>query len=357
MATSKRRAHGSVADYLFSAPHVFDFFQAVRLLEGISAEKNIYKPEWKQYPVGYDHTQQREIVHFRVDPALKSPEGDIAKLTSPVLDQHKNRLNPAEMSVTFMGLTGSSGALPMHYSEEILVQNRRKNYALRDFFDMFNHRAISFYYRGWEKYHVQYTFESKRRQGENNDPLTLMLKNIAGIPPNHAIKPLRHDHLLYYAGFLANERKSALNLEMMLSDYFQIFVKIQPFIGHWNKLPPEECTRMPSKKQLGHYRELGRNTILGKRVWYSQGKFRVILGPLTQEELKQFLPGKKGLKVLKAMIRSYVGEEFNFDIQLTSHPHAVPDCELSSINPPQLGYFTWLKGNRNIAEADRLILS
>jgi type VI secretion system protein ImpH len=357
MAASQWRTHGSLEDYLFSSPHRFDFFQAMVLLKAISVEKSIYKSEWKQFPVGYDYNQHHEVVRFKVSPELKFPKHAIAALSHPTLDQQKNRLNPAVMNINFMGLTGPSGILPLHYSEEILTQNRKKNFALRDFFDMFNHRAVSFYYRGWEKYHVQYSFGSRGKNGEHNDPLTLILKSFAGWSPKTKLKTVALDNLLYYSGFIANERKSAINLEQMLSDYFKIPVNVKPFIGGWNRIPLSQCTRFPTRRQAGQFYELGKNTTLGARVWHSQGKFRVILGPLTQEELKQFLPGKKALSALKSVIRSYVGEALQFDIQLISIKHNIPPCILNKKSPPQLGYFTWMGVTGQAIESDKLILS
>lgn len=363
MARTQRRTDTDLAEHLFATPEDFEFFQAVHLLELINNEQVISHPEWKQYPVGFDYQQAKEIAHFKVDPTLVYPKSEITVLKAPVFDADKKRLKPAQMQVTFMGLTGPSGALPAHYSELILEQNRKKNYALADFFDLFNHRAISFYYRGWEKYRVQYQFERARRVRKEDDILTRILKSLIGLGDTSLERrqKLADDNLLNYADRFANQRKSAAGLRDILQDYFQVPVKIKQFIGSWNRLQDSECTRMPSKKlPEGQFNRLGRNTILGKRVWYSQAKFRIILGPLDSQQFQQFLPGTTNLVKLKELTRTYVGVEYSFDIQLISNEQTVPACQLDPKSPPRLGYFTWLtnrEGKKEQLQHDKLILT
>lgn len=346
----------NIAEHLYAHPEVFNFYQAVRLLDAINHEKTRYKPAWKQFPVGYDTAQQQESVRFKIDPALKYPDGQISKLTEAQVDTEKNRLTPAVAHVTFTGLTGAAGILPMHYSELILEQNRKKDFAMRDFFDLFNHRAISLTYRGWEKYRVQYTFERQRREGQTNDNFTKMLKAISGVVQNDQLD-VSDDSLMYYSGHFANSKRSAVGLQSMLSDYFGVPVNIQQFIGSWNRLHDSECTRTPGQDVPdGQFNRLGRDTIIGKRVWYSQGKFRIKLGPLNQHQFRQFLPGSSGLKKLKQLTNAYIGPELSFDIQLISETHEIPACELHHNEPPRLGYFTWLKGKNAKVQHDKLIL-
>ena len=349
----------NIAEHLYENPEVFNFFQAVRLLDAINYEKTCYKPEWKQSPVGYDTAQKKETVRFSVDPTLKYPDGQITQLTEAEFNSTKNRLAPAEMQVTFMGLTGPSGVLPMHYSELLLEQNRKKDYAMSDFFNLFNHRAISLHYRGWEKYRVQYHFERSRRQGDKNDKLSKMLQSLLGFAKSdtHQKQTIPLDNLLFYAGHYAQKRKTAVGLESILGDYFHIPVSISQFVGSWNRLHDSECTRTPGKDlPFGQFNRLGKDTIIGKRVWYSQGKFRIKLGPLNQTQFKQFLPGSEGLKKLKELTNTYIGPEFSFDIQLISEATNVPKCQLSKSAPPQLGYFTWLRGSNAAIQHDKLIL-
>jgi type VI secretion system protein ImpH len=360
MASTQRRTALTIADELFAYPQKYDFFQAIRLLEALNHEKATTHPEWAQKSVGYDYSPQTELIHFSIDPTLKEPDGTIAQLSPASFNAEKNRFKPANMQVSFMGLTGPSGVLPLHYSEMILQQNRSKNFAMRDFFDIFNHRAIAFHYRAFTKYRIEYHFEYERRHGKKNDALTKILKQLVGLSTTYSqtTHAITDDNLLYYVGLFAQNHKSAIGLKSLLSNYFQTSVNIKQFIGSWNKLQDTECTRMPSQAQpQGQFNTLGKNTMLGKRVWYSQGKFRIELGPLSPEKFKEFLPRTTSLQKLKTLVQTYVGPEFNFDVQLISEAHKVPPCQLSAQNPPQLGYFTWLPTQNGTLQHDQLILT
>ena len=44
------------------------------------------------------------------------------------------------MDINFMGLVGPMGVLPIHITELVLQRMRAKDFAMRDFFNIFNHR-------------------------------------------------------------------------------------------------------------------------------------------------------------------------------------------------------------------------
>ena len=75
-----------------------------------------------------------------------------------------------------MGLTGPSGVLPRHYTELLYKIERDvrtpEKHALRDWFDLFNHRFVSLFYRAWEKYRFYIPFERGDYDGAEPDPFT-----------------------------------------------------------------------------------------------------------------------------------------------------------------------------------------
>jgi hypothetical protein len=49
------------------------------------------------------------------------------------------------MVISFLGLTGPQGVLPQHYTQLLIDRVRRKDFALRDYFDIFHHRMVSLF--------------------------------------------------------------------------------------------------------------------------------------------------------------------------------------------------------------------
>src|SRR5262249_33670737 len=115
------------------------FFQAVRLIRRLL-------PGGK--PVGRFFPPITESVRFLANPSLSFPASEIQELS---VDTESG--SPATMKVNFFGLSSPQGVLPTPYTELILERVQKKDYGLRDFLDIFNHRMISFFYRAWEKSH------------------------------------------------------------------------------------------------------------------------------------------------------------------------------------------------------------
>ena len=59
---------------------------------------------------------------------------------------------------------------------------------------------------------------------------------------------------------------------------------------------------------------LGVSSTLGAHAWAAQQKFRVVLGPLNRVQFQRMLPGGASLKRLRAIVRSYTGDEFRWDV-------------------------------------------
>jgi type VI secretion system protein ImpH len=352
MAAANGRKNSGLIGRLLQQPQRFDFFQAVRLLEHYLYDRARRDPRWQRQPVGRDHAPEREVVHFRSLPALSFPPSAIAQIRQPAAasDAPEWEQPPLEMVVAFLGLTGPSGVLPHHYTALLMRRLRDKDYSLRDYFDLFNHRLISLFYRAWEKYRLPFAYERSRLdlKGGASDVVTRGLFSLVGLGTDglRGRLDIPDEVFLYYSGQFAHEPRTALGLEGLLQDYFAMPVRVLQSQGQWLFLEKEDQAVMPgSAKRLGQNVQMGVNLVVGERVWDIQCKIRLRLGPLSGAQFHSLLPSGSALRPLCQMIRFYIGVEFDFDVQLVLRAAEVPWCRLGSDGDERayLGWNTWVR--------------
>ena len=151
MAGKGGRPPASLIERLRESPQAFSFFQAVRILERAAMLQSRDPRLAKPARVGLDHDPREEVLFLRSAVEMTFPLSEVAELASED--------GRPELSVTLMGLNGPSGVLPGHYSQLVMEALRQKNTALRDFFDIFNHRALSLFARAMEKYRLPLAYE------------------------------------------------------------------------------------------------------------------------------------------------------------------------------------------------------
>jgi type VI secretion system protein ImpH len=330
MATTRGRADPALTETLFEEGYRFDFFQAVRVLERLYPERR---------PVGYGALPAEEMVRFTTRIALSFPPSSICEVTPP-----DGTDKPAEMNVAFMGLAGLIGVLPRHYTEMILERMRQKDFTLRDFLDLFNHRFISLFYRAWEKYRFPIAYERAVAGGDRYDPVSLNIFHLFGMGPRGLRERLDvpGETLLYYSGLIAQQPHSAMALEALLGDYFEVSVKTQQFVGQWLPLAVDQRARLTAQ---GNRQSLKAGAVLGACFWDQQAKFRLRLGPMKFGKFKNFFPNGQALKQLVQLVRLFNGQQLDFDLQLVLEAAEVPGCRLGrpGSDAVQLGWSTWLK--------------
>jgi type VI secretion system protein ImpH len=331
MATPSRRQAASLIDALFEAPQRFEFFRAMQLLGRIA--------RLRRSGTGNRSTAQEDAVRLRASPSLSFPLGEIEEL-KPGEDGFV-----ADMQIAFMGLNGASGVLPRHYSEMALHQARQKSFALREFFDIFTHRAASMHFLAWRKYRLAADYEGSA--GEDDDAITAALYALIGFGTSGLRDRLavEDDTLVHYGGLFAQATRSATGLELLLSDYLHRPVEVIQFAGRWAPLLQEDWTSLATQmRPFGNYAQLGVDAVAGTRVWDVQGGFRLRLGPLDYRQFAELMPNSPLMNEVAALTRTYVGPGLTFDVELVLRGDEVPLCTLASSGEflPRLGWNTWL---------------
>jgi len=372
MATAGRRTTTPVSSDLLQNPARFEFFQAVRLLEQLAESGSEGAGRRPRRPVGHDARPAEECVRFRATQTLTFPSGDISRLEAPAARGEAQDLaggdRPPELLVNFIGLTGPNGALPQHYTSLVIerAHSRNKDYALREFFDLFNHRITSFFYRAWEKYRVAIGYERFRRAGAqdrrdtqapSDDLFTLCLCGLVGLGTGGLRGRMQVDDetILYYGGHYSRHPRSASPLQSILGDYFGFGAEVRQFQGQWLHLHADDQSAFGAKGQGGGRNlALGESTVAGAKVRDFQGKFRVRIGPLTLDQFNQVLPEGRNFRLLCELVRLYAGPEFDFDVQVVLRADEVPFFSFTDepARAPRLGWNTWLQSAPPLRDAD-----
>lgn len=302
----------------------FDFFQAVRLLNRLLADRT---------PVGRLSDPGTETVRFGAAPEFGFPPSQISSLEWPEGAQPR-------MDVNFMGLTGPQGVLPLYYSALLRERLRARDGSMRAFLDIFNHRAISLFYRAWEKHHFTVAYE--RNEKDSLSPHLMDLLGL-GTPGLSSRQTVADEALLFRCGLLVAHARSAAAMRALLIDYFDVPVEIEQFVGRWH--PIDKDTQCCFSETGADSERLGFGTVVGDEIWDQQSAVRIRLGPLTMEQYLGFLPDGAAYQPLRALVRFFAGNEFDFEVQLVLKKEEAPPCALGVESPtaPRLGWMTWAR--------------
>jgi len=305
-------------------PFRFDFFQAVRLLERLFPVRT---------PVGKFTPPANEVAHFGAHASMAFPASQIQAMDWP-------EDGPVRMTLNFMGLTGPEGVLPNPYTALIIERLRASDTSLRDFLDIFNHRIISLFYQAWRKYRFDVAYERGERNRFSRQLLSLVGLGTDNLQDRQAVPD---DAFLYYSGLLAQRPRSAQALRQILADYFDVPVEIAQFSGGWYHLDSD--TQCSLSEGTGESERLGFGAVVGDEIWNQQSRVQIILGPLSLERYKDFLPGGSCWEPLRAWTRFFSNGEFDFEVKLVLEREMVPACELGADETagPRLGWVSWVK--------------
>jgi type VI secretion system protein ImpH len=294
MDTTQRSSTTSVVQRLFKDPYDFSFLQAVRLFQKLLPNGEV---------IGTTLNPSEDPISFSGRYTYSLPSSDIYRVY--VTD------NKPVMEVNFWNIAGPHGALPNPLSEKVVERIREGDFALKEFIDIFNHRLLSVYYCVAQKYSFVLSPKSSIQTTTGH-----MLCAIGGIDPNQdKYLSLPTKNLAQYAGIVWQRPRSAAGLEQILSDYFQVPIYIEQFVGAWTDINRRQRSFIGKRRGRNH--KLGRTTFLGKRFWQSGHHFIVHVGPLTAEQFHQFIPTGPAYVEMCDMIKFYSPLELTFQLKMS----------------------------------------
>lgn len=300
----------------------FSFFQAVRILglcAGTRRTRRSLPPQLRFRTLASLSFPASELVQYRP----QAEEGDA----------------PAEMTVSFMGLTGPSGALPTAYTELLLERRQQfRDDTLHAFLDLFSHRAVALFYQAWRKYRFWLAEEAGEQDGFGRNLLDLAGVGLSRLRGQAAQDGLLDERLfIYFAGLLSQKPLSALTLQTLVSGLFGVRAQLQQFAGQWLAVPLEEQSQLG-----GNSCELGLSLFAGERQWDRQTRLQLKLCGLRRAQFDALLPGGSGAQALKALLQYAVGHQLAVDVCLELDRRDVPPARLEATQPLRLGASSWL---------------
>lgn len=339
MAPDGRRTDPPLEDLLFDeeGSYRFEFYQAVKLLEMLAPEAT---------PVAEGSEPDAEAVRFSSRVGLDFPASEIDLLSRP------KDGGPAALVVNFLGLAGVLGPLPLPFTERVIERTWNKDFALRDFLDLFNHRLISILTRARRRYRPARTWKAPEEGPFARAGFALLGLGTGGLAGRMAV-PDRA--LLSYAGLLAQQPRSQIGLEILLAQYFEVPVAVHPFAGRWLTLDPEEQTAIGLSGRNQVLGGIAGGAVLGARVWDQESGFELRLGPLHLHQFLAFLPIGRAFGALVDLVRFYAGTELDFTVRLQIRAGEVPPCRLGW--GPRLGWSSWLKTDYFAADDSQVVVS
>jgi type VI secretion system protein ImpH len=126
-------------------------------------------------------------------------------------------------------------------------------------------------------------------------------------------------------------------LIQILRLYFDVPVRVVEFVSDWVRIDERQVSRIGL---LGRNHRLGSGATIGLAVRDAQSKFRLELGPLSQQQFREFLPGSPRLQQVVDWVRQYVGIEFAWELRLVLKKPEARGMRLSS--DQRLGWGSWL---------------
>ena len=247
------------------------------------------------------------------------------------------------------GLLGPNGALPLHLTEYARERAMHHGDAtLQRFLDMLTHRFALLFYRAWAEAQPTVSLDRPGNKAYFNRLGALVGIGLPALQDRDALPDASR---LHFAGRLARQTRDADGLLAWCRSEFDVPVAIEQWCGHWMVLAKDERSRLGRRGGA----QLGRTTVLGGSVWDVQHKFRIAIGPLRLAQYRRFLPGGADLARLQALVRSWVGIEFEWDVKLILLRDEVPRVRLGSRHTA-LGQASWLGRRRRAGNADDLCI-
>jgi len=309
----------SYRDELIAEPWRFDLFNVLRR----------YERDHPQQPrIGDAATLGAEFVVVTQNPYMEFP-------ASTLEGAAKEASGRMRLIARFLGMFGPQGALPLTTTEESYLWLLARDDAFPRFVDIFQRRFLALFFRAWAD--PRPIAQNDRPDG---DRFRTYIGSMIGVgsPPYRNVDTISDFAKMEFAGLIAPKAKGASRLRSLIAGLFGVKVEIDEFVGSWLSFDKQECTQLGAR-QSG----LGSDCILGSSIFSVSDKIRIRIFVKDIAQYERFLPGPDLARQIGDAVFLYLGEEFDWDMEL-----AIPAGEITPVRLGQgakLGWTSWMAPN------------
>ncbi|WP_037385192.1 type VI secretion system baseplate subunit TssG [Serratia sp. DD3] len=306
---------------LEKAPYQYDLFQLLRRIDAQGGQP---------YLLGRAPRPCHDLLRLGQEPSLSFAPSTLAQVNQ------RTGSSLHEVSIFSFGLFGPNGPLPLHMTEYVRERlYHHQDRTLLAFSNLFHHRLITLFYRAWAD--AQPTVSLDRTEGRRFDEYLSCLTGI-GLPAQQGGDSLNTQAKHFMAGHLVRHGRDPEGLGKILQDYFNVPVRIIENIPHWLPIEKREQARLQAGRSSPR---LGESAFLGIAMRNVQHKFRIELGPMSQQDYDRFLPGAEFSKQLRDWVRQYLSLEFVWEVRLILAKDCLSGTQLGG--GQRLGLSSWME--------------
>lgn len=273
----------------------FNFYRFCQLIERTTHNR-----------LGTGRTPDGDPVRFRPNLHLGFPAGELKRTeTDP-----DNPDAPPTVRTNFFGLYGVDSPLPTAIIDDI-NQGRDGADAMAAFLDIFNHRLMTQFYRIWKKYSYPATFEDGGR-----DTISQSLMALAGIAHSQDIPSSR---LLAILPPLLHPTHTAEGIAAVIRSQAPN-TEVKVFPHHPVRMPVAKRARLSLQDGM----TLDQHPILGDETTVAGYCSRVELSTENPDEAKGWMPDGQLKQDVMALLRTYLGCDYDVRLRLTIPTRLLP---------------------------------
>ena len=309
----------SYLDQLVAEPWRFDLFNVLRRFE----REHPQKPR-----IGDAATLGDEFVVVTQNPYMEFP----ASTLEGAAQEASGRMR---LTARFLGMFGPQGALPLTTTEESYIWLLERDDAFPRFVDIFQRRFLALFFRAWAD---PRPIAQNDRPGDDRFRTYVGSMIGVGTPPYRNVDSISDFAKMQFAGLIAPKAKSASRLRSLIAGLFGVKVEIDEFVGSWLSFDKYECSQLGANQS-----RLGGDCILGSSIFSVIDKIRIRIFVKDIAQYERFLPGPDLAQQIADAVFLYLGEEFDWDMEL-----AIPAGEITPVRLGQgakLGWTSWMAPN------------